>query len=145
MAKLINKGRRGLGFPSRARRNATVPSFLLKSGASKVVPDWYVEELGKLKGMRARVERSEIAIMEDGFNGDSKRGEKEGQEPAPSPPAADSSVVRPETLKGIAVPDAGTLIAEETDLDVLERWAADERVTIQRLVTDRIEELTTPD
>ena len=55
-----------------------------------------------------------------------------------SPPASGDS---PTSLEGISIPKAEPIIRAESDVDLLCRWAGDERVTIRRLVEVRLGEL----
>lgn len=140
---LINNGTRGLGFPSvKLGEDDTVQGFLLPAGERTTVPEAYVDALTaatrsrrskkrpgreKYAGILARIDRGQIVI-------------KRGAVPAPAAPKPAGGAR--ETLEGLSVPDAGPLIAEEDNLDVLARWReADERVTIHRLIDDRLEEL----
>lgn len=168
MAKLTNKGTGGLGLPRRSRYGELVLAFVLHAGESVTVPDWYVDELADEEGPRARLERGELAVAEDERDERRDRDEEkrerklerdaqrereafEAEQARRAREAETSSgglrdeLVLAGTLASLAIPKAGPIIAEETDLEVLERWrAGDERTTVHRLIDDRLSELSEP-
>lgn len=85
MARITNNSGRGYGLPRRVRDEERVQAAVLMPGASRDVPEWYVDELRAEEGLAALLDSGDLEVTGIEAPPDEPDTEPDAEPEAPQP------------------------------------------------------------